>query len=174
VLGGLGNPVYDGVMKIRTIFTALALVISGLSTTASFADPVQISGPQTGLRVERLTIATPRGTRAFRVEMADTPATREIGMMWRTSVPRGTGMLFDFKTPQPVYFWMENTLSSLDLIFIRADGTIANIAPNATPLSRAVIPSTGPIVGVLEIGAGEARRLGIVAGQKVNHPIFKR
>jgi uncharacterized protein len=159
-------------MKTPLVIVALSLVLSGVSLAPSFADPAQITAPQTGLRVERLTIATPRGPRAFRVEMADTPASREIGMMWRTSVPRGTGMLFDFKTPQPVYFWMENTLSSLDLIFIRADGTIANVAPNAAPLSRAVIPSAGPIVGVLEIGAGEARRLGIVAGQKVNHPMF--
>jgi uncharacterized protein len=160
-------------MKTHALFVAVSLAISALSITPSRADPAQITGPQTGLRVERLTVATPRGPRAFRVEMADTPASREIGMMWRTSVPRGTGMLFDFKVSQPVYFWMENTLSSLDLIFIRADGTIANVAANATPLSRAVIPSAGPIVGVLEIGAGEARRLGIAAGQRVSHPVFK-
>lgn len=161
-------------MNNRAKLTAIALVLSGLSFNIAFADPTQISAPQTGLRVERLTIATPGGARAFRVEMADTPRSRQIGMMWRTSVPRGTGMLFDFKQPQQAGFWMENTLSSLDLIFIRTDGIIANIAPNATPLSREVIPSAGPIVGVLEIGAGEARRLGIVAGQKVSHPMFRR
>jgi uncharacterized protein len=161
-------------MKIRALLLATAIALTPLMVTSSFADPALISGPQTGLRVERLSIATPRGVRPFRVEMADTPRSREIGMMWRTSVPRGTGMLFDFKQPQQAGFWMENTLSSLDLIFIRSDGTIANIAANATPLSRAVIPSDGPILAVLEIGAGEARRLGIVAGQKVSHPIFRR
>lgn len=161
-------------MTIRALLITSAIVLSGLLGSFASADPAQITGPQTGLRVERLSILTPRGTRAFRVEMADTPRTREIGMMWRTSVPRGTGMLFDFKQPQQAGFWMENTLSSLDIIFIRADGTIANIAANATPLSRAVILSVGPIVGVLEIGAGEARRLGIVAGQKVSHPMFRR
>jgi uncharacterized protein len=163
--------------KRSTSILFLALCVGPLSTLPSpqaCAQTAQITAPQTGLRVERLSIATPRGQRTFRVEMADTPETREIGMMWRTSVPRGTGMLFDFKTPQAVYFWMENTLSSLDLIFIRADGTIANIAANAPPLSRAIIPSRGPIVGVLEIGAGEARRLGIVAGQRVSHPMFAR
>ncbi len=162
-------------MIIRNTLLALTvLVLTPLASTTAHADPAAITTPQTGLRIERLSIATPRGPRSFRVEMADTPNSREIGMMWRTNVPRGTGMLFDFKTPQSVYFWMENTLSSLDLLFIRADGTIANIAANAPPLSRAVIPSDGPIVGVLEIGAGEARRLGIVAGQKVTHPMFRR
>jgi uncharacterized protein len=161
-------------MTFRTLLIAASLAFQTLTAIPVMANPAQITGPQTGLRVERLTIGTPRGVRVFRVEMADTTASREIGMMWRTSVPRGTGMLFDFKLPQLAGFWMENTLSSLDLIFIRTDGTIANIAPNAVPLSRAVIPSNGPILGVLEIGAGEARRLGIVAGQKVNHPMFRR
>jgi uncharacterized protein len=168
-------------MKNRNLMLAAcafgAFVLSTLPAPRAYAQATGIdapqTGPQTGLRVERLSIATPRGTRAFRVEMADTPETREIGMMWRASVPRGTGMLFDFKQPQQVTFWMENTLSSLDIIFIRADGTIANIAANAPPLSRAIIPSAGPIVGVLEIGAGEASRLGIVSGQKVRHPIFR-
>jgi uncharacterized protein len=152
----------------------VALTLLSPVTTAAYAQAPAATGPQTGLRVERLTIATPRGVRVFQVEMADTPESREIGMMWRTSVPRGTGMLFDFKTPQQVYFWMENTLSSLDIIYIRADGTIANIAANAPPLSRAIIPSSGPIVGVLEIGAGEARRLGLASGQRVTHAIFRR
>jgi uncharacterized protein len=161
---------------MKTLFKLCALLVCmspmGVAPPAQ-AQSAQITAPQTGLRVERLSITTQRGVRHFRVEMADTPNSREIGMMWRTSVPRGTGMLFDFKVSQPVGFWMENTLSSLDLIFIRADGVIANISANATPLSRQVIPSTGPILGVLEIGAGEARRLGIAAGQRVNHPMFK-
>lgn len=163
--------------KLFSLISILALAVltsAGGSYGPAVAQSATITGPQTGLRVERLLIRTPRGTRVFRVEIADTPRTRDIGMMWRTEVPRGTGMLFDFKAPQPATFWMENTLSSLDLIFIRSDGTIANILANATPLSRAVIPSAGPVLGVLEIGAGEARRLGIAPGQKVNHPMFQR
>jgi uncharacterized protein len=165
-------------MKHRSYLTlALAIcatIFASSAPSAVRAQAPQITAPQTGLRVERLSVATPRGVRVFRVEMADSPQSRQIGMMWRTEVPRGTGMLFDFKVPQQAGFWMENTLSSLDLIFIRTDGTIANIAPNATPLSRDVIPSSGPILGVLEIGAGEAKRLGIVAGQRVTHPMFSR
>ncbi len=160
-------------MKIRYHVCTLLLCLAPFASTPAHTQPETITAPQSGLRVERLEIATPRGVRTMRVEMADTPRSREIGMMWRTNVPRGTGMLFDFKAPQPVYFWMENTLSSLDIIFIRSDGVIANIAANATPLSRQVIPSTGAILGVLEIGPGEARRLGIVAGQKVRHSMFR-
>jgi uncharacterized membrane protein (UPF0127 family) len=155
-------------------FLFLASVAFGVGPAQSFAQAVAIEGPQRGLRVETLTIGTPQGIRSFKVEIADTDRSREIGMMWRTSVPRGTGMLFDFKRSEPATFWMENTLVSLDLIFIRADGTIANIAANAQPLSRAIIASNGPVLAVLEIGGGEARRLGLAPGQKVSHRIFSR
>jgi uncharacterized protein len=170
--------IYSGAMKklfgwsLWCLFAVGAFGMTSHVAVAQVGSPTSVQGPQTGLRVERLSISTPQGQRVFRVEIADTPRSRDIGMMWRTSVPRGTGMLFDFPAPQNAYFWMENTLSSLDIIFIRADGTIANIAANATPLSRAVIPSAGPIKGVLEIGAGEAQRLGIRPGQKVRHRIF--
>jgi uncharacterized membrane protein (UPF0127 family) len=157
-------------LKTLLILCAACFVVP----TISLAQSVAISGPQAGLRVERLSIETPKGVRNFKVEIADTPGSREIGMMWRMQVPRGTGMLFDFKVAKPATFWMENTLVSLDLIFIRENGTIANIAANAAPLSRALIPSDGPILAVLEIGAGEAMRLGIKPGQKVSHRIFAR
>jgi uncharacterized membrane protein (UPF0127 family) len=157
-------------LKTLLILCAACFVVP----TISLAQSVAISGPQAGLRVERLSIETPKGVRSFKVEIADTPKLREIGMMWRMQVPRGTGMLFDFKVAKPATFWMENTLVSLDLIFIRENGTIANIAANAAPLSRALIPSDGPILAVLEIGAGEAMRLGIKPGQKVSHRIFAR
>lgn len=130
------------------------------------------AGPQRGLRVEPLSIATQRGVRSFRVEIADTPQTREIGMMWRTDVPRGTGMLFDFHTPQPVSFWMKNTMVPLDLIFIRQNGTIARITANAVPFSLSPLPSGEPIRAVLEIAGGEAARLGLAPGQRVTHRIF--
>jgi uncharacterized protein len=153
------------------------VVLLVIATTACAAPPTAliaqpIEGPQSGLKVEALSIQTPQGIRRFRVELAETPRTREIGMMWRTEVPRGTGMLFDFRQPQDVGFWMKNTLVSLDLVFIRADGTILRIAANAPPLSLQAIPSYGPIRGVLEIGAGEAARLGLAPGQRVTHRIF--
>ncbi|GIU65909.1 DUF192 domain-containing protein [Candidatus Phycosocius spiralis] len=157
--------------KFITI-TLLFCVTFLVTPMLSLAQPVMLNGPQTGLRVESLSIKTPKGVRGFKVEVADTARTREIGMMWRTQVPLGTGMLFDFKKPTPATFWMENTLVSLDLIFIRENGIIANIVANAAPLSRDLVPSDGPVLGVLEIGAGEAMRLGIKPGQKVSHRIF--
>jgi uncharacterized protein len=123
--------------------------------------------------LERLSIETRLGqTRAFQVEIADTPATRERGLMFRQTMPADQGMLFDFKSPQDVGFWMENTYLPLDLIFIRADGRIARIT-RGEPFSRQILPSGEPVLAVLELNAGRSAALGIQPGDLVRHRIFK-
>jgi uncharacterized protein len=94
--------------------------------------------------------------------------------MFRKALPEGKGMLFDFQTEQPVAFWMHNTYISLDMIFIRGDGRILRIAENAEPQSDRLIPSGGPVRGVLEVIAGTARKLGIAPGDRVTGSIFGR
>jgi hypothetical protein len=123
---------------------------------------------------ESLDIITAKGPVHFRVEVADDEAERAQGLMFRTQLDDDAGMLFDFHTPQQVSFWMRNTLIPLDMIFIRADGTIANIADNTEPYSETPIPSAGPVLGVLEIGGGLTQELGIKPGDKVTHRIFPR
>lgn len=123
---------------------------------------------------EVLEVVTPQGRTRFFVEIADNDAERERGLMFRKVVPPDRGMLFDFKTPRPVAFWMKNTLIPLDIIYIQADGTVLSIARNTTPLSEAPIPSGGPIVRVLELAGGRAEEIGLMPGDRVEHRIFKR
>jgi uncharacterized membrane protein (UPF0127 family) len=104
--------------------------------------------------------------------MATNDAERSRGLMYRKSLPEGRGMLFDFGTEQPVSFWMHNTYIPLDMIFIRADGRILRVAENATPMSDNLIPSGGPVRGVLEVIAGTARKLHIAAGDRVAGSFF--
>ena len=122
--------------------------------------------------VGRLVIETRDGPVAFTVELVDTPETRNRGLMFRNELAEQHGMLFDFREVRPVDMWMKNTLIPLDMLFVRADGTIHHIAANAEPLSTRVIPSQGPVLAVFEIGGGEARRLGIAVGDTMRHPIF--
>jgi hypothetical protein len=119
-----------------------------------------------------LEIASKSGVHIFTVEIADTEAAREKGLMYRRSLPEGTGMLFDFHQEQDVAFWMQNTYIPLDMIFIRGDGRILRIAQNAEPMSTRQIPSGGPVRAVLEVIAGTSRKLGIAPGDRVAHPIF--
>jgi uncharacterized membrane protein (UPF0127 family) len=118
----------------------------------------------------RLVIHSATGDHAFTVEVVDTPEGRQRGLMYRTSLAPDAGMLFDFQTSEAVSFWMMNTYIPLDMIFIRADGTIANIHVNAVPHDPTGIPSEGPVQFVLEIPGGRSVELGIKAGDKVEHP----
>jgi uncharacterized protein len=121
-----------------------------------------------------LTIETAGKEVRFAVELVDTPMGRAQGLMHRETLPQGTGMLFDFHTEQPVSFWMRNTLIPLDMLFIDSGGRILRIHARAQPLDETQIPSIYPVQAVLEIGGGEAERLGIAVGDRVRHPIFGR
>jgi uncharacterized membrane protein (UPF0127 family) len=157
------------------VFFMLILAVTGAglsfkSVMAQFADTE--AGPQTGLKRAPLTINTASGKKNFIVEIADTPESREIGMMWRRIILANEGMIFDFKTPKYASFWMKNTFVPLDIIFIRQDGTIARVAANAKPQDLTPVDSGEPILAVLEIKGGEAKKQKITAGQKVDFSIF--
>ena len=123
-------------------------------------------------QLQQLEVVTKNGTHIFGVEMAVTPEEQARGLMFRRELPEMQGMLFDFHREQPTSFWMKNTYVPLDMIFIRADGRILNIAENTVPLSEALVSSSGPVRAVLEVVAGTSKKLGIAAGDRVVHPIF--
>ena len=124
-------------------------------------------------KIEPLTVAGAQGATLFEVEIADTPEMQERGLMFRQRLPEGRGMLFDFHKPRQVAMWMKNTLIPLDMIFIRADGTIAGIARRTKPNSTDVLGVGEPILAVLEVAAGTSERLGFEPGDLVYHRIFK-
>ncbi len=108
----------------------------------------------------------------FEVEVADEPGERAQGLMYRESLADNAGMLFLYPEPQPVQFWMRNTPLSLDIVFVRADGTIARIAENTVPMSEEMIPSGEPVLAVLEVKAGTMRQLGVTIGDRVRSAAF--
>ncbi len=124
-------------------------------------------------KIEPLTVATETDAHLFTVEIADTDALRQRGLMFRERLPEDRGMLFDFQSPRPVYMWMKNTYISLDMLFIRENGEIAYIAENTVPKSLDTVGVSEPVLAVLEVVGGTAKRLGIRAGDKVFHRIFK-
>jgi hypothetical protein len=72
--------------------------------------------------------------------------------------------------PRAASFWMKNTPTPLDIVFIRADGTIARIAENTIPFSETQVPSGEPVAAVLELVGGRAAELGIAEGDRVTWP----
>jgi uncharacterized membrane protein (UPF0127 family) len=117
----------------------------------------------------QLIIASASGVHHFTVDVAATPEQQEKGLMFVRHLAPDRGMIFPYDPPQPVAFWMHNTLIPLDIIYIRPDGTIARIA-NAKALDDTPLPSGEPISAVLEIAGGRAAQLGIAPNDKVDWP----
>jgi uncharacterized membrane protein (UPF0127 family) len=125
-----------------------------------------------GLAKSSLTIDTAAGPQRFTVELARSPEQQQLGLMFRQSLAADAGMLFDFGDTRPAAFWMKNTLIPLDMLFIAADGHVADIHERAVPLSEATIESRVPVRAVLELNGGSVARLGIHRGDLVHHAIF--
>lgn len=157
-------------MKLSRIWAVLCGMVLWASIVVSQPLAAQ---PQPTLPQSDLVIQTAKGPQRFRVELADNDQSRARGMMFRTSMPPDAGMLFDFKQEQMASFWMRNTLLPLDMLFIKADGTILNIHQRAIPRDETGINSDGPVRAVLEVNGGTASRLGIRACDKVEHAIFR-
>ena len=116
-----------------------------------------------------LTVETATGTHGFTIEVADTPAARSAGLMFRTDMDDDHGMLFVFERTQRLSFWMKDTPMPLDLVFIGEDGRVVAIRWGE-PFSLASIAPLTPSRFVLELKAGTAQKAGIREGDRVRHP----
>ena len=153
----------------RTFVAALtAVAVAPAFVCRATAQPANITFAKS-----ELTIESGGKKLRFNVEVADTDERRALGLMYRTNLAADAGMLFDFKRDQDVAMWMRNTRIPLDMLFIDAKGKVVNIAQRAVPFSETTIPSAGAVRAVLELNGGTAERLGLKAGDKVIHPLFK-
>ena len=116
----------------------------------------------------RVIVSTKGGKEvAIRVETADTPAKRELGLQYRRELGEGQGMLFLFPAESVQTFWMKNTPISLDMIFIGGDRKIVGIVERAVPYSTVTRSVGAPSRFVLEINGGLASTKGIQVGDSV-------
>lgn len=147
---------------------ALAACSPGVAAERA-PSPIRVAGdrPQSGLAMTSLSIRSGHRTHRFTVEVAQTFEQQETGLMFRTHLAGNRGMIFPYEPPQLVAFWMKNTLIPLDMLFIRADGTIARVAANCHPQTLTPVPAGEPVAAVLEIAGGRAAALGIRSGDMV-------
>lgn len=114
------------------------------------------------------TFTTPSGERAaFRLEVVDTPAARERGLMYRRDLAPDAGMVFVFPAPEVQSFWMKNTYVPLDMVFVGPDLRVVGVVEDARPLTLDLRSVPVPAQYVVELRAGTARSRGIVAGTVV-------
>jgi uncharacterized membrane protein (UPF0127 family) len=126
-----------------------------------------LSQSDAGLDQVRLCITSGKKVHAFTVEIARTSQQQARGLMFRNALADDKGMVFPFTEMRMASFWMKNTFIPLDIIFVRADGSIENIAMNTVPYSTDPVESTAPVAAVLELRGGLTAELGIKAGDKV-------
>ena len=141
---------------VRSAFSAARLALALLVLSVASACSAD----------NRAVFHTSKGDFPFTVEIADTEASRERGLMFRTSLAPDAGMLFDYHHEQQASFWMQNTLIPLDMIFISADGIVKTIHVNARPMDTTSIPSEVPIRFVMEIPGGRSEEIGLKVGDR--------
>lgn len=151
---------------IRQIIFAIMIALSPLGLVGC-----RSSEPKTaelGLDIVPVTITSSNGEHVFKTEVARTDEEQQQGMMYRKDMADDTAMLFPFPQGKIASFWMKNTYVPLDIIFVKEDGTIANIGAQAVPLDENPVEATEPVTAVLEIKGGLSEKLGIKAGDKVH------
>ena len=154
------------ILHIRARAAAVFALLLGLCLT-------QVACADAGkMATEKAVVVTADGSHAFDVEIADKPDTRTQGLMFRKSLADRAGMLFFYDEEQHISMWMRNTYISLDMIFIKGDGTVHRVEEGTEPFSERVIESGERVLAVLEVKAGIARSLGLKPGDRVEHPRF--
>ncbi|MEB3318222.1 MAG: DUF192 domain-containing protein [Cyanobacteriota bacterium] len=127
-------------------------------------------GPPQVLPIEaRWCLKEAEPARCIDLEVPQTPRQFSMGLQMRPALPPLRGMWFAFTPPSVARFWMHRTLAPLDLIFV-ANNRILAIEANVPTCPNLPCPTYGPeepVDGVLELGAGEARRLGLKPGTEV-------
>jgi uncharacterized membrane protein (UPF0127 family) len=122
-------------------------------------------GPQTGLA----TITMPIGNRAFTLEVADTGTKREVGLMFRDSMPEDHGMIFVFEDEDFRGFWMKDTRIPLDIVYVAADKQVVSIH-TMKPFDLQRVTSAGPAMYAIELNAGTASKIGVKPGDMLDIP----
>ncbi len=108
------------------------------------------------------------------VEVVRTPAERNLGLMYRKSLPENRGMLFVFDTDKNQLFTMKNTFVPLDMIFIDRTKHIVGWVENAKPLSAGPFKIDKDARYVLEVNGFFCRKNGIAEGNMVSFRNFPK
>lgn len=103
----------------------------------------------------------------FDLEIANTPAERKHGLMWRKFLAPRQGMLFDFESSSRIRMWMKNTPVSLDMIFVDEGKRIVHIHQNAEPFNLEIIQTPVEARYTVEINAGEVQRYHLAIGDRM-------
>ena len=107
---------------------------------------------------------------SYSIELAEDNATREHGLMDRESMPADHGMLFVFQDDVPRAFWMKNCKFPQDMLFFDENRKLVSVqhdVPACTADPCPAYSSGAPARYVLELNAGQAKKLGLTPGDEL-------
>jgi len=119
------------------------------------------------LRHGKVKVPEAKGAPTIEVEIADTPASEQRGLMYRTKLGAERGMIFVWPKESIRTFWMHNTCLPLDMLFLAKDGTVVGILEQVPTLNDRPRQVRCPAAYVLEVNAGWSRRHGVRPGMKL-------
>lgn len=125
-----------------------------------------VGGQQQIPQPELPRIALSIGIYAVQAEVANTFASRAVGLMARRTMAPNHGMLFVFPAVETQCMWMRNTVLPLAVAFIDEQGVIANIA-EMEPMTETSHCATKPVRFALEMNRGWFAAKGIKPGTRI-------
>ena len=157
--------------KLNHLWRLLAAVMVMLLASLPVAAENAMRSPDYAATKIQLLPAPDRQPISFDVRLAATPSQQAYGLMFSPPLAARTGMLFMFAEDGPRSFWMKNTPISLDMLFFASDGRLVTIIANTEPFSLTARKSQKVAQYVLEIGGGEAARLGLGPQTRLRLPV---
>ena len=157
--------------RLNHMWRLLASVVVMLLVSLPVAAENAMRLPDYAATKIQLLPAPDRQPISFDVRLATTPAQHAYGLMFSPPLAARTGMLFIFGEDAPRSFWMKNTPISLDMLFFSSDGQLVTIIANTEPFSLTARKSQKTAQYVLEIGGGEAARLGLGPQTRLHLPV---
>jgi uncharacterized membrane protein (UPF0127 family) len=152
-------------VNLRPLRTAALWLAAAFSTLAGGALA------QEAQRLPRVVMHA--GMHNISAEVAQAPDERQIGLMYRRTMPANDGMLFVFEDAQLHCFWMKNTLLPLSIAFLADDGRIVNIEDMAPNTEESHCPKQ-KVRYALEMNQGWFAKRGFKAGMKLDGEPFGR
>lgn len=139
------------------IFLVLLMLVTGCSDSEAFLGNREIA-----------VVKSDGSEVTFKIEQASNSEEWAKGLMFYNKVKENHGMLFDFRETRPVSMWMKNTYVMLDMLFFDGEKKLVHIEENAKPLTLGPRGPQVPVRYVLEINGGEASKLGIKVGDRLD------
>ncbi|WP_405228372.1 DUF192 domain-containing protein [Lentisalinibacter sediminis] len=151
----------------RFALLGLLLLLATVRAGGETPEAASVQALDAAFRRAVITVEGRLACHRIEVWLALDASQRARGLMHVRAMPDDRGMLFLYPGARRVSMWMKNTLIPLDMVFLKSDGTVANVAAHTEPLSLESVYSRGPVSAVLELNAGVAAQLGLEPGRRV-------